>query len=112
MRGRTLFLIIIFCILIMFARNNLSKESGGNPTTDASDTTVSNTGEGVKGNVEFINPEGDVVLNARDIASAEAIQTSQPDGYIAYEVKISLTAEGTGKFARVSGNLIGNYVDL
>lgn len=79
---------------------------------------VSNANEileelGKPGSLEFIDEDGNVVLDGTDVKSAKALSgTEQWSGAVTYSVQLDLTSEGSKKFAEVTEANIGKTISI
>ena len=68
---------------------------------------------GKPGSLEFQDEEGNVVLAGTDIAGAEGVATqNQTTGEHQYVVELTLTTEGSDKFAEATGNNVGKRISI
>lgn len=68
---------------------------------------------GQPGSLEFIDPDGTVVLSGTDIADAQAgTQQDSVTGAYEYIVELTLTDEGSEKFAEATSANIGNQIAI
>ncbi|MFI3207649.1 MAG: protein translocase subunit SecD [Eubacteriales bacterium] len=68
---------------------------------------------GQPGSLEFQDSTGTVVLSGTDIANAEAgTQQDSVTGAVEYVVKLTMTDEGTTKFAEATAANVGSYISI
>ena len=68
---------------------------------------------GKPGSLEFVDEDGETVLDGTDIAGAEGIaRVDETTGQREYEVELTLTSEGTSKFATATAANIGKRISI
>ncbi len=68
---------------------------------------------GQPGSLEFIDADGNVVLSGTDIANAEAgSQQDSVTGAVEYVVSLTMTDEGSDKFAEATAASVGSYISI
>lgn len=67
---------------------------------------------GKAGSIEFIDPDGNVVIDGSDINTASPETYQDDTGATAYEVKLELNAEGAQKFGEATAELIGEEISI
>lgn len=67
---------------------------------------------GKMGSIEFIDPDGNVVIDGSDIANAEPDTVRDDTGATSYQVKLTLNAKGTKKFGDATSELIGQKISI
>jgi len=67
---------------------------------------------GKPGSLEFQDQEGNVVLNGSDVKSASAGQSTDKMGAVEYVVQLTLTEEGTEKFAEATEANVGKSIAI
>ncbi|HJD14266.1 MAG TPA: protein translocase subunit SecD [Candidatus Ruminococcus avistercoris] len=67
---------------------------------------------GKPGSLEFIDPEGNVVLDGTDVAEAEGGVAQDDTGNNQYVVSLQLTTEGTKKFAEATEKNLGQQISI
>lgn len=67
---------------------------------------------GKPGSLEFIDPEGNVVLDGTDVAEAEGGVAQDDTGNNQYVVSLQLTTEGTKKFAEATEENLGQQISI
>lgn len=68
---------------------------------------------GKAGSIEFIDPNGDVVIDGSDIADAQAATIqAQTTGLNEYVVQLELNKSGTKKFAKATKKFVGQQISI
>ncbi len=67
---------------------------------------------GKPGTLEFIDPQGEVVLEGTDIENAEAQSQQDSMGNNEYVVSLTMTEEGTAKFADATTENVGQVISI
>lgn len=65
---------------------------------------------GKAGSIEFVDPDGEVVVDGSDIETASA--ETRTDGATSYVVSLKLNANGTQKFAEATARLVGQPISI
>lgn len=65
---------------------------------------------GKAGSIQFVDPDGNVVIDGSDITTASA-QTNT-EGATSYEVKLELNGSGKEKFAEATEKLVGQQISI
>lgn len=65
---------------------------------------------GKAGSIQFVDPDGNVVIDGSDITTASA-QTNT-EGATSYEVKLELNGSGKEKFAEATERLVGQQISI
>lgn len=65
---------------------------------------------GKAGSIEFVDPDGEVVVDGSDIDTASA--ETRTDGATSYVVSLKLNANGTQKFAEATARLVGQPISI
>lgn len=67
---------------------------------------------GKMGSIEFVDPDGNVVIDGSDIANAEPDTVRDDTGATSYQVKLTLNAKGAQKFGDATSELIGQEIKI
>ena len=67
---------------------------------------------GTPAHLEFLDPEGNVIMEGKDIVKASPMMGSNEDGATMYYVDFELSEEGTAAFAAATEANVGNVISI
>ncbi|MBQ9504093.1 MAG: protein translocase subunit SecD [Lachnospiraceae bacterium] len=62
--------------------------------------------------LQFIDPDGNVVVEGKDVTSASPEAQREDNGTTSYVVALTFNSDGAGKFAEATGRLIGQQIGI